>query len=485
MKTTIKSICAAFAAVFAVSVFADVPTSITKFVPDKMNYQGYLADPSSGNAYTDGIYDLECRLYRAQSGGTAIWGAKYSVYVKDGYFNIMLGDTAGIDLGYTYSMGNLWRALWYDSSVSEKNNLWLGVTPLQNRNHAPLPSPTEIAPRQQLLAAPYAFRAHSAQYANSSQGNFTVNGNLTVSGSVSLPSSWTMRHIKDTSSELFLGGSNGVFSPSSSSNPDVKMYANNAYFFTVSSMSFTPNNGDVTYTLPANKTFNVKNGTFKVANSTTSISSSGNINVDGASNIKVNNSTSGANLELKNTGATTLKGSAVTVTGTTSVKIQNAKSSDYVELSDTGAAYVNARDVGITSTESGVTINGKSNIILDSADKATAAYSIGGNGKLWWKAGNSHQAYQPAISIVKKNVTINAGNRTGNLQFDTTNSDRVYTVAGFSAPTSLTVGLTACYAFKQNNNWYVHAEIPVAQSSATTITVHLTAYCVDFVTDNR
>jgi hypothetical protein len=71
-KSTMKSICAAVAATVAAAAFASVPSSITQYVPQTINYQGYLANPSTGAAYTDGIYDLDLRLYRAQSGGTAI-----------------------------------------------------------------------------------------------------------------------------------------------------------------------------------------------------------------------------------------------------------------------------------------------------------------------------------------------------------------------------------------------------------------------------
>ena len=183
-----KTLVCGIAALFAVTTLADAPESATQFTPKLMNYQGYLADPSTGKPYVDGIYNLECRLYRVATDGAAIWGGEYSVYVKDGYFNIMLGDASAKDLeDCTYANTNLWCALWSDSSVTdekERNNLWLGVTPLQNSKHNAITSPTEIKPRQQLLTAPYAFRAQSAEYANESPGDFTVNGDFKVNGIV-------------------------------------------------------------------------------------------------------------------------------------------------------------------------------------------------------------------------------------------------------------------------------------------------------------
>ena len=119
-KNSVTFICAAIAATLTTAAFAAAPTSATQFTPKLMNYQGYLANPSTGAAYTDGIYELDVRLYRSQTGGTAIWGARYSVYVKGGYFNIMLGDsnasriysTTSNSSYPTYNITELRRALW-------------------------------------------------------------------------------------------------------------------------------------------------------------------------------------------------------------------------------------------------------------------------------------------------------------------------------------------------------------------------------------
>lgn len=283
MKAAVKSMCAAIAAVFTATVLAAVPTSTTKFVPDKMNYQGYLANPSSGAAYMDGIYQLECRLYRTQSGGTAIWGGRYSVYVKDGYFNIMLGDSSAIDLGYTYANADLWRALWYDSAASEKNNLWLGVKPLQGPTGSTLTSPSEISPRQQLLAAPYAFRAHAAEYAEQSIGAFKVNGALTVTGSVTFPSAYTLPFVKVQSSpkQLTLGGTSN-----SATNPSVYNYASNMYNYAYYNMNFSTTSGNIKFTVPSGKSLQVANNSLAVTNANTTVKSSSTASIE-ASSIKM------------------------------------------------------------------------------------------------------------------------------------------------------------------------------------------------------
>ena len=227
-----KTLVCGIAALFAVTTLADAPESATQFTPKLMNYQGYLADPSTGKPYADGIYNLECRLYRVAVEGTAIWGGKYSVYVKDGYFNIMLGDSSAEELeGTTYASAELWRALWSDSSVAEneRNDLWLGVTPLENSKNNTITTPTEIKPRQQLLTAPYAFRAQSAEYANESPGDFTVNGKLKVS-EIAVPSgqSLTINNNLSVSNEVTTIQSSGNTSISAGGNLNMSASGNAA-----------------------------------------------------------------------------------------------------------------------------------------------------------------------------------------------------------------------------------------------------------------
>ena len=291
MKAVVKSMCAAIAAAVAAGVFAAVPSSITKFVPETMNYQGYLANPSSGTAYTDGIYTLDCRLYRSASGGTAIWGARYSVYVKGGYFNIMLGDSAGQAIkstvtgtaSTTYSPTELWKALWYDSAASEKNNLWLGVTPHQTSTGSAVSSLSEISPRQQLLAAPYAFRAQAAEYAEQSIGAFKVNGALTVTGSVTFPSAYTLPFVKVQTSpkQLTLGGTSAA-----ASNPSVYAYASNMYNYAYYNMTFSTTAGNIKFTVPSGKSLLVANNSLAVTNANTTVKSSSTASIE-ASAIKM------------------------------------------------------------------------------------------------------------------------------------------------------------------------------------------------------
>lgn len=364
MKTIKTLLCGLAALLTGLAAHAAVPSTITKFVPDMMNYQGYLANPSTGEAYTDGIYQLECRLYRTASGGTAIWGAVYSVYVNGGYFNIMLGDSSGASVpdvvngsGSTiYGVTDLWKALWYDSAASEKNNLWLGVTPLQGPTGAAVSSKVEIQPRQQLLCAPYAFRAQSAQYAAEAQGDFKVNGKLTVAGSLSLPSSFSLgNNLTLSSNKVQLGGSASTQQASSSSNPDLYAYANNIYSYAYNNIFLRSSYGNITLSTPSSKSFLFSTGNFAVTNSTKVSLSSG----------------SYANLELDNSAnAAKLAGYYTTVTG--------------------AYTYVKA----------------KYDITLQPATNS----SVYGQGRVRWKSGaNGSGTSLAPIVFIKQTIDVNSG----------------------------------------------------------------------------
>ena len=160
---------------------AAVPASRTAHVPGTMNYQGRLVAPG-GTPYVDGTYTFDIRMYNVANGGTPLWGGTYSAYVKDGYFNIMLGNSGGQALsGTTYTHTDLWKALWPDAANGNiGSSLFLGVTPWQGPNGANLATKVELTPRQTLMTAPYAFRAQTADSANRANSGFDVTGTVTA-----------------------------------------------------------------------------------------------------------------------------------------------------------------------------------------------------------------------------------------------------------------------------------------------------------------
>ncbi len=99
-------------------------------VPRTMSYQGVLRD-DVGNSVPDGSYSIEFNIYDVATGGTALWTETQSVVASDGLFNVILGSTTtlGIDFDVPY---------------------WLGIT---------IEAESELVPRVELTAAPYALRA--------------------------------------------------------------------------------------------------------------------------------------------------------------------------------------------------------------------------------------------------------------------------------------------------------------------------------------
>jgi len=119
-------------------------------VPGLINYQGQLLD-SVGVALPTGDYEVEINFFPVEAGGVAIWGPQKfngqsgvglgaKVSVVQGRFNVILGpeDTAG---------RNLTDVIADNASVFLQLKVGTG---------------SPIAPRQQLLAAPYAFQARTA-----------------------------------------------------------------------------------------------------------------------------------------------------------------------------------------------------------------------------------------------------------------------------------------------------------------------------------
>jgi len=169
-------------AMLAGTVRAQFPSPFTAVTPQQLNYQGRLTTPA-GDPYTNAVYDIEFRVWPAASGGaTPLWGARYSVYAKEGYFNVILGAPGGVALACTYS-NEIWKALWFDPS-SPQNKLYLGIKVLNDAagNALAAAETQEAFPRQQLLSAPFAERAQMAQYARASIDDFWVYQKLTVNG---------------------------------------------------------------------------------------------------------------------------------------------------------------------------------------------------------------------------------------------------------------------------------------------------------------
>lgn len=172
----------------ATAVSAQVPASRIPMTPGIINYQGRLLTPEGG-LYSNGVYNIEFRIYESDTAvSTGLWGCAYPVYVKDSYFNVMLGAPGGapVNPAPAYAPLELWRALWYDANnPGTASDRYLGLKVLNGPDPA-LPSPAvEAFPRQRFLSSPFAERAGMAQYARAAHSTFTVGTTLTVTGQVS------------------------------------------------------------------------------------------------------------------------------------------------------------------------------------------------------------------------------------------------------------------------------------------------------------
>ena len=434
-------------------IHAAVPSTATQNVPGKMNYQGYLRDPSTGNAYADGIYTLDCRIYSNDMGGTPLWGGRYSAYVKDGYFNIMLGDenaTQNLDdmSGITYTgAANLWKALWGANSTDCKR--FLGVTPLQDANHAVISSPTEIMPRQELLTAPFAFRAQSAQYASEAKENFTVGGNLTVNGTTTFSGtinaqSGTQRvgPIRASSTSVNLG--NGYTQATSSNRASLPSSIYNVgqslYFYSYYAMNFNSTAGDINFTVPSNYDM--------------TISGSG----DFISNVPVHT--------IGGTGVTTISGSKTTIKNNSSAMVELGGSTVTLAGSITKLA---GNDV---------------HILPLSKDKHN--FGVFGQGEVRWAHYNqdytSDSACVKPFKIIQITATIPSGSRICTQSLSSYGTDYNWTVVGFINNGG---AVRACYVETATGTPTLSFVLNANASSSANVYVHLLGIHKNFSEDNR
>lgn len=471
MNTMTKTLAVAALAAFATTTtpraaFAAVPTSITANMPGLVNYQGYLANPSTGAAYVDGIYTLDIRIWDSPADKTGcLWGGKYTVYVKDGYFNLMLGDPQASNLTAadgtlpTYVNADLWKALW-DDGTTKSNIRYLGVTMRQDASHAVISSPVEIAPRQQLLSAPFAQRAQRAKYADQAHSTFTVPGKLTVSGgaafsgTVTMPAGTTVGPIVANSSQVKLTGATTAASGTASVY-DVGSYL---YFYSYYNMDFKATSGNISFNVPTS------GKSLKVTGAGDFISEAYNNKIGG-----------NGYTQITGNGA-----SSISLTGTGAMSLVTTGSS---------AMLQGKNAVTVRSTDSTATLRGKyTDVASDSYIKLSPSTDSGvyGQGPIWWAkpdATTSSSCVNP-FKISKTTVTVAKGNTYADTIIESDNVYYNYVVVGFNG-SGLAPAPNAVYAYKNGSTWYARVYLPASASSQWTYTVHVMGVHKCFGSDAR
>ena len=103
-------------------------------VPHKLNYQGYLTNPS-GAAVNAVTLTITFKLYASASGGTELYSETQTVTPSNGIFNVLIGNATALTLPFDQPY-------------------FVGVT---------VGADTEMTPRQPLAASPYAIRSASTE----------------------------------------------------------------------------------------------------------------------------------------------------------------------------------------------------------------------------------------------------------------------------------------------------------------------------------
>lgn len=123
----------------------------------QINFQGKVANKTSGTNISDGNYSFTFKLYTASSGGAAIWTETKTLTVTNGIFQTLLGDTTSLPGSVDFNT----------------DNIYLGVE---------FNSDGEMSPRIRFSAVPYAFNALkvSGLTVTDTTGTLTVPNSKTI-----------------------------------------------------------------------------------------------------------------------------------------------------------------------------------------------------------------------------------------------------------------------------------------------------------------
>ena len=232
-----------------------------------LNFQARLLN-SSGSPVADGTYNIQFNLYTVSSGGSTEW--------TESYLN---NASQGVTLKYGYFSVNLGSITSFPSTINWDQEHWLGMTVRGTGScvfGSCTPTDSEMTPRFQLTAVPYAFQAGNAlgvssnatSTASTNSSNVTIqSGNAT--GTTSNSGNISINVGSATSTRGTIGIGNGANAPSSLT------VGNTATAFTlqgtsastitgtsgsfVSTLAFTTPTANQTYQLP-----NASAGTYTI-----------------------------------------------------------------------------------------------------------------------------------------------------------------------------------------------------------------------------
>lgn len=131
------------------SQYGSGPANAQDAVPKLVNYQGRLTD-AGGQPLSNGTYRVRFELFTDKTAPTnLVWGAEYNVAAVSGQFNVVLGAAGGTPVpgaavnDISFAFGSAERYL--QMTILTNGTSWI--------------QPQVLAPRQQILSAPYAISA--------------------------------------------------------------------------------------------------------------------------------------------------------------------------------------------------------------------------------------------------------------------------------------------------------------------------------------
>lgn len=478
----------------AVVTSTTVPAGTTNpsHIPGEINFQGLLRDPASGNVYTNGIYTIDFKLFDNITGtGTPLWAEQYSVYVRDGYFNVMLGskgnssngDAGGLEA--TYKGDRLWKALWFNGKNKE---MWLQLTPHEDKDHNGL-NPDQIkpiSPLQKLLPTPFAFRAMSAEYAEKARGTFSVGSDLTVNGKLTVKggsSGLDLTHITTGKDELTLG--TDVTSPNK-----VTIQGGNIVAEATTSTTVNPGSSGITFNLKKPATnFKVEGGTISFSPTMNYLISLNRNSVFGVGNgITM---ISGQYFQLQESGVVSLKstgGDAHLLAPSGEVTLESAKGE--LKMESNGNVSLGAKETSASDASYLSLVYGHATVKAGSGDVALKAgqdvrldgKNIIGKGTVKWNANGVRSPF----CICKVEITTSKSDKSNGTRILTTtdvgNEPMLYNwvVVGCRPKNNEDFDCNATIEL-EGGSWKVYGH----GHSNDTMVIHLLGILKEFTYDNR
>ena len=274
-------------------------------INQQINFQGKLTNPDGTNV-TNGTYSIVFSIYTVSSGGTAVWTeTQGSVSVTDGIFRVALGSVTSLPGSVDFN----------------GSSLYLGVK---------VGADSEMTPRVQFTAAPYAFNSDTLDGRDSTGfvqlgiSSAQTDGSTNSSVFINKTAAGNILQLQASASNVLTLSNAGVFTLVGSLNSSggaVSLSGNSA-------SSLTTSSGALTITAAAASTWSTTAGnlTIQAGSGTVSLGTSTALTANGALTIS-STTTSAITLDSGTTGAVNVgtgsNAKTVTIGNTTGATVIN------------------------------------------------------------------------------------------------------------------------------------------------------------------